>query len=196
VNAKDFILSSPTRFTLNDGRETYPVTFEGLIGREGYTEAQMSGQWRILGMSFHHWANRYEPWESIRAKVAPGKSLMGYVWDFDHGSTRKWGRKARLESTAYWTNEAQEGLPNIRDFILRTGGSPEDPVTLATFKRQAVGYIKWAHAGDVDQGIPTGWNPEDLRAIRRAKTLDDAIAAFAPWDSEPSFMYMVMQGYF
>jgi hypothetical protein len=64
---------------------------------------------------------------------------------------------------------------------------------LNTFKRQAIGYIKWAHAGD-EQG--KDYDPADLQKIRRAKTFEEAAAVLAQYDTEPSFLSMVIEGYF
>ena len=104
-----------------------------------------------------------------------------------------------------------------RKNVVKEAQDPDDPETLAarylkamvsekdaadaakaaevlnTFKRQAIGYIKWAHAGD-EQGI--GYDPADLKKIRQAKTFEEAAAALARYETEPSFMLTVVQGYF
>lgn len=67
---------------------------------------------------------------------------------------------------------------------------------LKTFKRQVIGYIKWTHAADVDNGIPTGYEPEDLVRVRKAKTFEEVEAILAQFEGEPSFLYMIRAGYF
>lgn len=199
LDVRDYIASSPTSFTISDGSEYYSVTFDGHIGRVNWSP---TGDWRVLGLSYHHNSNRCVPWETIRSQLAAGEVLKGYLWDKDHGSTRRWGRKVTMWSNS-GVSEAQEGQPDaasIRDYILATGGPPDDPFVILMFKRQAIGYIKWTNAEDPDAGF-AGWrnSPTTLaaiKAIRKAKTLDDAIAAFVPWDTEPTFLEMVMRGYF
>ena len=65
--------------------------------------------------------------------------------------------------------------------------------TLGRFKRSAALYIKWAHAGD-EQGA--GYDPADLRRLARAKTFEEAEAILAEYETDPSFLSMVSQGYF
>jgi len=101
-------------YTVYDGREFYPVTRNGLIGRQGSTVQQMSGKWRVLGMSFHHMRNSYVPWSAIKQKVHQEGKLSGYLWDLDHGSTRRWGRKVSL--TANSANSRYESLEPEEDF--------------------------------------------------------------------------------
>lgn len=96
TNARDFILTTPTRFEVFDGHEHFPVTLDGLIGRQGASEQQMSGNWRVLGMSFHPRSTSFTPWTEIRGRLIAGQSLGGYLWDSDHGTTRRWGRKIEM----------------------------------------------------------------------------------------------------
>lgn len=64
---------------------------------------------------------------------------------------------------------------------------------LQQFKRSVIAYIKWAHAGD-EQGA--GYDPDDLRRLRKAKTFAEAEAILAQYETEPSFLSMLGQGYF
>lgn len=63
---------------------------------------------------------------------------------------------------------------------------------LKTFKRQAIGYIKWAHNGEyMDQ-----YDPLDIRVIQRAKTFEQVEEVLKRYDTEPTFLAMVKAGYF
>jgi len=64
---------------------------------------------------------------------------------------------------------------------------------LEKFKRSVRAYIKWANPRDEQFW---GVDAEDLRALRRAKTFEEAQAILAKWESEPSFLSMIQQGYF
>jgi len=84
-------------YEIFDGHEYYPVLNTGKIGRQTYTHPdQFSGQWRLMGMSFHQWSTRFTPWPEIRKRLEAGETLVGYVFDFDHGGYRKWGRRAKV----------------------------------------------------------------------------------------------------
>lgn len=64
---------------------------------------------------------------------------------------------------------------------------------LEKFKRSVRAYIKWANPREEGfWGVPQ----EDLVALRRAKTFEEAQAILAKWESEPSFLSMIRQGYF
>ena len=64
---------------------------------------------------------------------------------------------------------------------------------LQRFKRAARAYIKWAHSGD-EQG--SGYDEDDLLKLKRAKTFEEAEAILGQYETEPSFLSMVAQGYF
>lgn len=66
---------------------------------------------------------------------------------------------------------------------------------LRHFRRSAIAYIKWANPRDAENGV-WGWEDEDMAALRRAKTFAEAEAILAKYESEPSFLSMVAQGYF
>ena len=77
-----------------DGREYYPVTYDGKITRQGSTA--FSNQWKVYGMSFHHWSTRFQPWDALRIRLDREGALTGYLWDYDHGTTRRWGRRVTM----------------------------------------------------------------------------------------------------
>lgn len=93
---KDVTDLGPDRvmYTIYDGTEFYPVTRDGLIGRQGSTG--FSGQWKVKGMTFHHWSKTPVMWQQLRLRLNNGERLEGYIVDFDHGSLRRWGRKASI----------------------------------------------------------------------------------------------------
>jgi hypothetical protein len=48
-----------------------------------------SGNWKFLGVSFHHWRKGIDlPFEE--AVKNPSKLIGGLVWDLDHGTLRRW----------------------------------------------------------------------------------------------------------
>lgn len=69
----------------------------------------------------------------------------------------------------------------------------KDRDVLEKFKRSARAYIKWANPRDEQF---SGVDEEDLRALRKAKTFEEAQAILAKWETEPSFLSMIEQGYF
>jgi len=95
----------------------------------------------------------------------------------------------------------------IVDALLNGGPPPDDPERLFAqyasaigqenaakeadilrqFKRQAAGYIRW---------INPDFTQADLRSLRSAHTFAEAEAVLARYDSDPSFLSMVRQGYF
>ena len=78
-----------------DGRQ-YVVNKAGMIVQlERLASAGFSGEWIFSGTSSHHWHNR------ITERFCfdnPERFLKGYVWDVDHGTTRRWNRRV---SSAY-----------------------------------------------------------------------------------------------
>lgn len=81
-------------YEIHDGYEYYPVTRDGRITRQGSKE--FSGDWKVKGMTFHHWSSQVQPWPELQRRMEQEGRLSGYLWDLDHGSTRKWGRKVYL----------------------------------------------------------------------------------------------------
>jgi len=51
--------------------------------------SDFSGQWKFLGVSFHHWRNGIDIRYS--KEIQPENLIGGLVWDLDHGTTRQWG---------------------------------------------------------------------------------------------------------
>uniref|UniRef100_A0A6M3LQN3 Uncharacterized protein n=1 Tax=viral metagenome TaxID=1070528 RepID=A0A6M3LQN3_9ZZZZ len=47
-----------------------------------------SGNWKFLGISFHHWRNGIDV--HYHAKILPENIIGGMVWDLDCGTTRQW----------------------------------------------------------------------------------------------------------
>jgi hypothetical protein len=66
---------------------------------------------------------------------------------------------------------------------------------LDRFKRSAIAYIRWIDAPDPDGGNP-GFDVEDIRRLGRARTFQEVEAVLAAYDSDPSFLSMIVQGYF
>jgi len=63
------------------------------VNEDGYMtqkkNSDFSGQWKFLGVSFHHWRNGIDIRYS--EKTLPENLIGGLVWDLDHGTTRMWG---------------------------------------------------------------------------------------------------------
>jgi len=91
--------------------------------------------------------------------------------------------------------EADQPKANIERFIAAIGAENDakDKQVLARFKRAVRGYIIWAHAGD-EQGA--AYDAADLARLRKAKTFEEAQAILAQYETTPTFMSMVSQGYF
>lgn len=70
-----------------------------------------------------------------------------------------------------------------------------DQEILYRFKRSAVAYIRWIDPPDPESGY-AGFDLEDIRRLRRAKTFQEAEAVLAAYDCDPSFVSMIAQGYF
>lgn len=68
-----------------------------------------------------------------------------------------------------------------------------DMFILARFKKGVKAYIRWAHAGD-EQGA--SYDQADLRRIDRAKCFAQVLKILRQYETEPSFLSMVAQGYF
>ena len=70
--------------------EYYKVKENGDMIQENNTYNEWNGDWKLLGVSTHHWHNRII---HTTKDIFKNPSLMkkGYVWDCDHGTTRIWG---------------------------------------------------------------------------------------------------------
>jgi len=85
--------------------EWYKVNEQGFITQE--RNSDFSGKWIFLGVSFHHWTNHINlKFDDLKN---PKDLIKGYVWDLDHGSTRRWmgrycGHLSRIQS-AYFKEE-------------------------------------------------------------------------------------------
>jgi hypothetical protein len=76
-----------------------------------------------------------------------------------------------------------------------TDGMPVTPELLARFKRQVAAYIKWVDAPDGDAGYMPD-HRADFRRLRRATTFEQVQEILAKYDTTPSFLSMIQQGYF
>jgi hypothetical protein len=73
------------------GNRSYKVNRQGeMICISNEYSMDFSGQWKLLGVSTHHWHRRII---YTVADIFNNPKLMekGYVWDVDHGTTRIWG---------------------------------------------------------------------------------------------------------
>jgi len=91
--------------------------------------------------------------------------------------------------------EVDDPQSNFERFAAAIGAenAAQEASVLARFKRAVRGYIIWAHAGD-EQGA--GYDQADLARLRKAKTFEEAQAILAQYETQPSFLSMVSQGYF
>jgi hypothetical protein len=107
---KDVTDLGPDRvmYTIYDGTEFYPVTRDGLITRQG--SRNFSGQWKVQGMTFHILSTTPVPWEELRMRMSRGGKLKGYIWDLDHGTTRKWSRLATIDQNSSVSEKFQDEL--------------------------------------------------------------------------------------
>lgn len=77
-------------FYVSGGSESYVVNAKGQIATENLGW-EFSPNWLFKGVSFHPWRNGIDvPFDP---KTNPKEYVGGYVWDLDHGTTRRWGRK-------------------------------------------------------------------------------------------------------
>ena len=70
--------------------EWYKVKENGDMLQENNTYNEWDKNWKLLGVSFHHWKQNID----IDIKEIfkhPAKMIGGLVWDIDHGTTRQWG---------------------------------------------------------------------------------------------------------
>ena len=79
--------------------EWFKVNNKGEMTQENRDD--FSGQWKFLGVSFHHWTNHIEvPFDPDQT---PDVYVEGLLWDEDHGTIRQWrgqynGRLPRITS--------------------------------------------------------------------------------------------------
>ena len=83
--------------------KTFKVNGDGDLTQERNDD--FSGEWKFLGVSFHHWKRSLDVIYS--KKTLPENLIGGLVWDLDHGTTRIWGgqhygRMPRI--TAAWSS--------------------------------------------------------------------------------------------
>ena len=90
--------------------------------------------------------------------------------------------------------EAETPMSVFKAFSKLNAGRNEQEI-LHRFKRGAVAYIRWIDPPDPDSGY-AGFDVEDILRLRRAKTFQEAEAVLAAYDSDPSFLSMIAQGYF
>jgi len=130
---KDVGLPTPEHvaYEIDDGTERFPVTNEGKIGRQGWTDlSQFSGQWRLMGIMHQFNAagqwRRFTPWPEIVKLLDSGETISGHMYDFDHGGYRQWGRKAKVYKIS--VNESldddEEELEDVKSIL---GDIPLDP---------------------------------------------------------------------
>ena len=74
-----------------------------------------------------------------------------------------------------------------------TAHAKNDRAVLDRFKRGAKAYIRWAHT---DPEMGQMYDETDLRRISRATTFAQVQAVLANYETTPSFLSMVAQGYF
>jgi hypothetical protein len=98
-------------YNIYDGREWYPLSLHGFIGRYDWGIRQLSGDWKIRGMTFHHWSRRPIDWQTMRSRLDAGEALNGYLWDVDHGTTRRWGRKVKVYKVR--VSESEESIKSM-----------------------------------------------------------------------------------
>lgn len=81
-------------------------------------------QWRIIGVSFHHWRKGVDL--PFTPDMDPETARNGIVWDFDHGTLRRWGglwhgkprrvRWAVIEQALISTRCPQCGADKLLDY--------------------------------------------------------------------------------
>jgi hypothetical protein len=89
-------------YEIYDGSEYFPVTEEGEIGRQGNKHgSSFDKSWRLMGLYPTRSARRFGPWREIKYRLNAGEALQGYPLDYDHGSYRRWGRKAKIHKLSH-----------------------------------------------------------------------------------------------
>ena len=173
------------KFMLVARGSNYVLDWHGCITQYNWRNEQsdnvytFSGQWKFTGMSFHNWANHIvAPWERIRNALVTGEksNFQGYVWDVDHGTTRRWGgtdAKGKVFISGNWWR-MERGAPVAE---------AEDPKAFlkqlnADAKR---GFSVRCYMGDwlVDRnGRVLAWGPDTWNG-QSAEGDDPAFAAWA-----------------
>ena len=165
VGWKDVTDLGPDRiaYVIDDGRERYPLTRDGLIGRQGYTMAQMTAQWTLIGMTFHHWSNTYTPWEEIRTRLERGERLVGYLFDNDYGTLRRWGKKVEVYKSS--VGETQQEDQDVAAVLSGLDSKPGD-VDKVVCENARPGQDFWhryqRHADGSPQGGRARWSSPRL----------------------------------
>jgi hypothetical protein len=90
--------------------------------------------------------------------------------------------------------EAETPKSVFKAFSKSNAGRNEQEI-LDRFKRSAIAYIRWIDPPDPGSGC-AGFDMEDIRQLSQAKTFQEAEAVLAAYDSDPSFLSMIAQGYF
>ena len=71
--------------------ENFVVNEKGEIARyHCFTPQPFSPTWIFQGVSTHHWHNHIV-FTLDELFEHPEMGVNGYVWDLDHGTTRRWG---------------------------------------------------------------------------------------------------------
>jgi hypothetical protein len=77
----------------------------GQVKRYGYHEWGVPHpSWRILGVSKHHMQNHVTV--PLTPDIDPKTLIKGYVFDVDHGTTRRWGGGGEIRITDAYVKEA------------------------------------------------------------------------------------------
>lgn len=64
---------------------------------------------------------------------------------------------------------------------------------LERFKRGVKAYIRWAHT---DSDLGAVYDEADIRRISRATSFEQVVPILAKYETKPSFLSMVADGYF
>lgn len=113
------------RYEIFDGREYYPVTNTGLIGRQGWKDlSQFSGQWRFMGIKPNAADRRFIPWPEVVKELEAGQPISGHIMDFDHGSYRQWGAMAKVYKLTVNESFEDDEIEDVKSIL---GDIPLDP---------------------------------------------------------------------
>ncbi len=93
------------------GSEYMPLTRDGLIGRQGWKLHNLSGDWRMAGLTTQQ--GDYIDWPTLRQRLDAGENFTGYPRDIDHGTMRQWGNLARVYKLG--VNEGSED--SVKDML-------------------------------------------------------------------------------
>lgn len=104
--ARDLMVSSRVAvagdlcFTVQGSNNIYVVNNKGWISTE-QIDWIPSRSWVFSGVSFHNMRNGIDT--AFDPRTNPQDYVGGYVWDLDHGSIRRWGKKI----TRAWRDTAE-----------------------------------------------------------------------------------------